>query len=190
MVTICSVCGRESRIGFNHKECNNLTFLDGHIYAFAYEGIIKSLIMDVKFKYQFAVIETFSKILSDYLTFYRFDDSWTISFVPMSGKRFLERGFNQGELLAKQIANLQLKKCCGFLKKINRTHSQVGLGGNDRRLNLLNAFIAKPKMHIPENIILVDDVFTTGTTLNECAKVLKENGAKKVVGLTIARSIK
>lgn len=184
------MCGRESRIGFNHKECSNTTFLDGHIYAFAYEGIIKSLIMDIKFKYQFSIIETFSKILSDYLTFYRFDNGWTISFVPMSRKRFLERGFNQAELLAKQISRLQLKSCYGFLEKTNRTHSQVGLGGNDRRLNLLNAFKIDPKAIIPPKIILIDDVYTTGATLNECAKVLKENGAKKVIGLTIARSVK
>lgn len=188
LLTICHVCGRESRIGLCHKDCREYSFLDGHIYLFAYEGIIKELIMDIKFKNQYEIISTFAKIMIDFIKFFKFDNSWTITFVPSTKSKQNERGFNQSELLAKQISNRTKMPFLATLFKKNITHTQVGLGGEERRLNLIDSFTLNNEINLPAKLLIIDDVYTTGTTLNECAKVLKNNNVKTVVGLTIARS--
>jgi len=109
--------------------------------------------------------------------------------IPLHKKRLGERGFNQAELLA-----LELKNYFGFnldknlLERYRYTTSQVELGEQERKINVAGAFIChKPKEVKDQCILLIDDVFTTGATMQECARVLKEAGAKAVWGLVLAK---
>ena len=110
--------------------------------------------------------------------------------VPLHRNRLNLRGFNQSELLARYLSKrLDLPGCDALVRRLN-TMNQVGLQREKRLSNLDGAFDCSDKEYIlGKNIILVDDVVTTGATLNECAKVLKQFGAKKIVGVVLARNI-
>jgi ComF family protein len=109
--------------------------------------------------------------------------------VPLNKKRFLERGFNQAELLAKIFAeHFNYLLMTDLIERSRNTPHQIGLNKERRLTNVQGAFRISPAKFIQnKNIILIDDVVTTGSTLEEMAKVLKENGASKVYGFSVAK---
>jgi ComF family protein len=109
--------------------------------------------------------------------------------VPLHRQRLQSRGFNQALVLARFLFPKESRKIAANLMVRTRwTNPQTALSGKERRQNLAGAFAASnPERIVGRRILLIDDVFTTGTTLNECAKVLKENGAAQVEALTLAR---
>ena len=113
--------------------------------------------------------------------------------VPLHTSRLLYRRYNQASMLAKHVGKLTTTPVLfNTLKRIKNTHPQGSMSKADRDKNILNAFhiAASDKFRIRNrNIVLIDDVRTTGSTSEECAKVLLENGAKKVTLLTLARTI-
>ena len=109
-----------------------------------------------------------------------------VSFVPLSKKKRRKRGYNQAELLAKEIADKMDLQCVNLLVKIRNTKSQQGSSAKERRINLKGAFDIADIDVKGKTVLLVDDVRTTGATLNECSKVLKKNGAEKVCTVVIA----
>ena len=117
----------------------------------------------------------------------RFLDSDLLMPVPLHPARKRERGFNQSEILAEMVSeriNVPLAK--GILRRIKNTKDQTNLSAEQRRENVAGAFsVSHPERISGKRIILVDDVITTGATLKECAKVLKEAGAKRIVAATL-----
>lgn len=111
--------------------------------------------------------------------------------VPLHKSRERERGFNQSLLLAKgfsRLAHIPLRP--HLLARTRATQTQAGLSRRARRLNLAGAFALSQKGEVSGKVVLlIDDVFTTGATLNECARLLKANGARRVNVLTLARVI-
>lgn len=110
--------------------------------------------------------------------------------IPLSKKRFRERGYNQAELLCQAIIkiNKNLDYQNKLLKKIKETEHQARLKDRSVRLkNLLGTFeVTNTELVKGRNIILIDDVTTTGATLTEAKKVLRASGARKIIGVTIA----
>lgn len=107
--------------------------------------------------------------------------------VPLHNKRLRWRGFNQSEKLAQSIADkLQIKIATDNLQRIKFKKPQASLKKEARLKNIQNVFAWQGDKLNQQNIILVDDVTTTGATLNECAKALKANGANEVWGLVLA----
>jgi len=111
--------------------------------------------------------------------------------VPLHTRRLRERGFNQALLLAHEIGRSHgIPLSFDTLARIRPTRPQVELSGKERVLNVAGAFaLRKPGAVEGKSVLLVDDVFTTGATLNECARVLKGGGAERVLALTLARAI-
>lgn len=111
--------------------------------------------------------------------------------VPLHKRRYRFRGFNQSSLLAKILSERFKLPLHDILKRDRYTEPQVELDGAKRLTNVRDAFSLKKGFSINSKItyVLVDDVCTTGATLNECAKVLKAKGATKVVGLVVAKAI-
>jgi ComF family protein len=106
-------------------------------------------------------------------------------------KKKRKRGFNQSEEIAKLISESTGIKLSTNLVKTKETKPQMELNRNERIENVKNCFAIIDKKEIEnKTILLLDDVYTTGTTMDQCAKVLKENGAKEVWGLSVAREIK
>jgi len=108
--------------------------------------------------------------------------------VPLHKKRKRWRGFNQAEVIACEIADhFNLELCIDHLVRIKHKKPQAKLGEAARKDNIINCFAWRGDKLANRNIIIIDDVVTTGATLNECAKVLKANGAGEVWGLVIAK---
>ena len=108
--------------------------------------------------------------------------------VPLHIKRESERGYNQAGYIAKEVAKEFNKEYYpNILRRVKNTKAQSGLARGDRQSNIKDAFKVEWKECIEgKNILIVDDVITTGGTVRECSKVLKENGAKKVFVLALA----
>jgi ComF family protein len=121
-----------------------------------------------------------------------FQDARVIIPVPLSKRRFLERGFNQAEVLAESLSkelNLKIDKQ-SLARKVHTPLHRAAMDRRARALTVENAFeVARPKLVQGERILLIDDVFTSGATSSFCAKALKKKGADKVYVLTIARAL-
>jgi ComF family protein len=116
--------------------------------------------------------------------------------VPLHPRKLRQRGFNQSELIVR--ASLKRKPAAGrfelgagLLERSRETQSQVGLSRHQRRENIRGAFVVtKPDEVKGREILVVDDVFTTGTTVSECARILRRAGASKIYVATVARALK
>jgi ComF family protein len=109
--------------------------------------------------------------------------------VPLHPSRLRERGYNQSQLLANEIGIFfNLPVDTDTLQRVRKTKSQMELEVNERRQNVLNAFVCRSKKLAGQKVLLVDDVCTTGSTLDACAAALKEGGAASVWGLTLAKT--
>ena len=195
----CPVCHRYNNDGGTCLPCKNKLFLDSHLAIMKYEEekLVGDLIHNFKYNYAEEIFTVFAKIINNYLpqNIGYFADIDFVVPVPLHGRRLAERGFNQAELIAGVVAKLINKEVKN--KTIIRhryTSVQARLKRPDRIKNVSGAFVMNKEMgmnHAPQgctaSILLVDDVFTTGSTLQECAKLLKQNGAKKVLGFTLAR---
>lgn len=108
--------------------------------------------------------------------------------VPLHKSRYRERGFNQSEIIAEEISNVTgLSVLKNALKRQKNTKDQTNLSPEQREENVRGAFVVtQPEMINGKKIILVDDVITTGATLSECARMLKQAGAERILGMTIA----
>lgn len=111
-----------------------------------------------------------------------------LTFVPMHWRRRAQRGYNHSEILARNVGKILGLEVEGLLVKKQATRRQAELSGAKRRTNLSGVFAPKTNIDIKKRqIIIIDDVTTTGSTLNECAAVLKLAGAKEVWGLVVSR---
>jgi len=114
--------------------------------------------------------------------------------VPLHARKLRQRGFNQAEMIARAALKLtaaQRFELQTVLERTRETQSQIGLSRHQRRENLRGAFaVTAPEEIRGRDVLLVDDVFTTGTTVSECARVLRRAGAAKVCVATVARTLK
>lgn len=195
---ICPVCERPALGGFTHPGCLSSYSLDGFTAVFAYRGLIKKAIKKLKYKF---VSDLASDLVELFLSFCGEDKAFSdfcrqkevfLVPIPLHPSRFRWRGFNQAELLGKMIAgNLGINFSSDLLLRIKNTKPQVELSEKERQKNIKDAFKInrdhKSFIINHQSLIIFDDVWTSGATLREAAKVLKRNGAKKVWGLTTAR---
>ncbi len=110
--------------------------------------------------------------------------------VPLGKRRLKERGFNQAEEIGKELSDfLKISPLGNCLFKIKETSPQIELSEKEREENVLGVFSCQNKNKIQgKKIFLIDDVYTTGSTMEECARVLKTAGAKEVWGIVVARA--
>lgn len=193
---ICPICLR--RIA-DFKKCshsNKKSHLDFLGSATFYENpVIKNLIHQFKYQYIKEIAFTLAGFLKDFWikTANTIKENWNnyiIIPVPLHKKRMCERGFNQSEEIAKIFARqFNLKILTDVLIREVDNPPQAKIENYEQRYkNIENIFgIRSPELINKQNIILIDDVFTSGATLQEAAKILKNNGAKKIIGITIAR---
>lgn len=161
------------------------TYYDRCFSPFCYGGAAQKAILDMKFHN----VASNAKILAKFLVFaaqcnnVQFD---LVTFVPMTKTAQKRRGYNQAQLLAQHFCDiLQIDFPVAALKKIKETSPQEKLSKQARQENLIGAFVAEPFVK-GKRVLVVDDIKTTGATLNECAKALKRRGALQVFCLTVA----
>ena len=114
-----------------------------------------------------------------------------ITYVPMYRKKEKRRGFNQAELIAKKVGERTNRPVGKLLEKIKDNRPQVNLGPQERAENVKNVFkmIEVRPQSMWQNVLIVDDVYTTGATVGECVRVLKKSGVKNVWGFTLSRKM-
>jgi ComF family protein len=200
---ICSVCGImfKTRQGEDHV-CGHCIEQSWHFKAArafcVYHGDIRTLIHSLKFKGKIQVAEPLSKLLfSACIRFWNMNSIDLVVPVPLHIKRFRQRGFNQAFLLVRDWirfaedlnkAQFRIRIGTNLLLRNRHTKPQIGLGKEDRISNIKNAFrVCDPGKIKGKRILLIDDVFTTGATVDECAKTLIKTGAVRVDVLTLAR---
>lgn len=109
----------------------------------------------------------------------------------MGKKDLNHRGYNQTKLIAKELTGITEIRNAPLLRKIKDTKEQKRLNAAERRENLKNAFAVNPKADVKgKNVLIIDDVCTTGSTLSEASRILKEAGADKVIAAVFAKVIK
>lgn len=151
-----------------------------------YEGVIRECIHALKYKNNRGLGELFSAWLADLVR----SEGWEIDLVlpvALNTKRINQRGYNQSAIIARPLAARLRKPYSPFaLKRIRNTPSQVGLSAEERRENVAGAFAAEDELIEGKNLLLVDDVLTTGATLEACSFALFHAGATAVYCVTIA----
>ena len=161
-----------------------------HLYIFKYEGIIKEKLIEFKFNQKPYLYKTFVKFLIKNKKICRFLKSYDIIIpVPIHYNRKLERGYNQSALIARQIAKqLDIKYGDKVLYKKINNKPQSTKNKEERKQNVIGVYDVKNEYKIlNKKILLLDDIYTTGSTVNECSRILKKTGAKKVDIITIAK---
>lgn len=157
-----------------------------------YESVMLEAIHSFKYAGKTAAGEALGKMMAayEYPGFCITDYSLIIP-VPLHPRRLRERGFNQAVILAREVAKrFPIELDFLTLKRKALTETQVSLGRQQRRENVRGAFGVDRRQKIErQRILLVDDVYTTGSTVRECAQVLKQNGAAEVAVLTLAMAV-
>ena len=203
----CLNCKLENDFGELCPECKKFFYLDGALAAGNYgDKLISQLIKQYKYYFSLKV----AGILGDFLLFFLKNlnsqmillpakktnapeflfkqNNYCIMPVPLHKRRLRWRGFNQAEEIAKILAKkLNIPLINNQLIRIKYNQPQAKINSQKRKNNINGCFQCQGESLNKKNIVLVDDVVTSGSTLNECAKVLKEKGAEKVWGICVAR---
>ena len=172
----------------------NKFYLDRLIYPFSYKDQpVQKVIKAFKYHFIKDLKKTIGRLLINYLEKVKkqidLKDLILIP-VPLHKRKFNQRGYNQSELIAEQIISCFEKSeiLADVLKKERSTKDQASLENDERIKNIEGVFkYTEPEKILGKKVLLIDDVYTTGATMAECAKVSKEAGAKEVIGLAIAR---
>jgi len=171
--------------------------IDGLFCIFPYQGIIRKAILKLKYNFVSDLAKEFNDLVVRLLKLSILDlsDCLTLIPIPLHWHRKNWRGFNQVEIFGKRLAQrLKINFSPDLLVRVRATKPQAKLKGKQakqkRKENVKNAFRINSKYQILNTkYLLFDDVWTTGATMKECARVLKNAGAKKVFGLTLTRKI-
>lgn len=160
------------------------------IYAFKYDGIIRKLIIDYKFNDKSYLYKTLSSfLLNNEKIFEKIQKYDTIIPVPISKKRKKDRGYNQSLLIAKEIALKTEKNILNnCLIKTKNIIEQSKLNKEERLKNIQGVYELKSsKMIENKKILLIDDIYTTGSTVNECSKILRQGNPSEIGILVLAK---
>jgi competence protein ComFC len=192
----CSRCAEpfDGAIGgsFACSNCANQTLhFEAAIAGYRARGVVRRVIHNFKYHKQVYLRHLVSEWLAATLQDSRMDSRNfdVIVPVPLHPARRRERGFNQAELLARSLSRLTELPVMLVLERVRYTTTQTAFDRTERMENLRNAFRLRSARDVRgSRVLLVDDVITTGSTLSECARVLKASGASSVYAATAARA--
>ena len=184
---ICKFCGKPTLVVVTRcRDCRgkNLYF-DSARALWAYEDIARDIIHAFKYSNQKSLADALGEQLASINV-----KTNVITWVPLTRKKRWRRGYNQAHLLARRLSSLSGVPHAALLRRTRHTQDQNRLDLRGRRANIKNAFgPLNSDLTDGAAITLVDDVYTSGSTAAECAKILKENGAASVHVLTLARTL-
>ena len=202
---ICGICGKLNKDGLCNK-CkiqlekvaeNDILkqdlediYIKELIYIFKYEGIIRKLILDYKFHEKPYIYVCFVNfVLKNEKIFEKLQSYDTIIPVPISKKRMKERGYNQSLLIAKKLSReVKIPLQVNCLLKTKNIIEQSKLNKEQRKQNIQNVYELKNgEILNNKRILLIDDIYTTGSTVNECAKILQQARPEKIDVLVLAK---
>ncbi len=200
---VCSVCGKVDKnwlcpncqkrverlekacvVEIEHKKYEKL------LYIFQYESLVRKLILRYKFSSQAYLNHFFAQMIAKNVENRKLLQQYDIIIpVPMHQKKMQKRGYNQTELVTNELSRiLKIPAKNDILLKVFNTVTQSKLGGKARQSNIQHAFFVKKDIEVEgKKIILLDDIYTTGATSQECSRVLKEAGAAEILVVVLAK---
>lgn len=190
---LCNKCQKQLEIQakFQIEKNQNIGYyFQEHLYIFEYQGMIRKIILNYKFNDKSYLYKTFVNFLLKNEKFFEILKSYdTIIPVPISQKRRKERGYNQSELIAKEMAkaigNHYNNQC---LFKTRNIIEQSKLKKEERQKNIQGVYeLRNQKLLQDKKILLIDDIYTTGSTVNECARMLEQAQPKFIGVFTLAK---
>lgn len=189
----CDKCGKILQENYRHDLCYDCMEhernFDKGFTCVQYGLLERGVIMDYKYKGKSYIGKKLGDIMYDRMEAEDSEVDLVVP-VPMFSRSQNKRGYNQAQVMAGQFAARRNVPCASeLLVRTRKTAPMKGLGALERYENLKNAFAVSEKNHYTiagKRILLVDDIFTTGSTLDECSRVLKAAGAEKVYVLTFA----
>ncbi len=199
-VPVCSVCG-EALLSSAANDCCGECLREQPPFARAiaygsYEGGLRDLIHLLKYEHVRPAASVLGRMLGEAISALKpqFGLAPVVVPVPLHASKLRQRGFNQSELIARaalKVVPMELPIRPSVLVRRRPTESQTGLTRAQRRLNIRGAFeVSRSNEITGRDILLIDDVYTTGTTVSECARVLRRAGADRVWVATVARVLK
>ena len=188
---ICPQCGRPQASGILCPICRRRkTEIDGIRSLFRFEKAIRKAIHELKYRNLKAISPCLAELLADYIRVNSLPGDALVC-VPLHPRRLRERGYNQSSLLAKELGRRidmpVIEDCLIRVKQAQPQVRAVDLG--ERWMNVADAFVCRDEKVSGKRIMLIDDVCTSGATLESCAVALKNKSADSVWGLTLAREI-
>ncbi len=203
---VCGICGKINSEGLCRK-CNkkleNIAeyqivneefqknkYFENLLYIFKYEGLIRKILIDYKFNEKSYIYVSFVKfIINNKKMVEKLKSYDTIIPVPISKKRMKERGYNQSTLIAKELSKkIKIDLEINCIIKVKNVKEQSKLNKEQREKNIQNVYELKNKQKIiNKKILLIDDIYTTGSTVNECSKILGQGKPAKIDVLVVAR---
>lgn len=182
----CAICKRECSAALC-EDCLNkfeaLKLEDEHS-CYEYDGIARQIIYRFKFNGEKHLYKTIGALMAN-----RIPQADVMTNVPVNEKRLKQRGYDQSRLIAQALCQETKITYISLLSKVKDTPAQSKLDARQRKENVKGAFKANDFDLSGKTVILVDDVITTGETMNECERELKEIGAKKVIRLSFAKTM-
>lgn len=187
-----------------------MTHLDGLHAAYYYSDEIEKLVALAKYEFVYSAIDRWAELIQDVVPAKYYEDSVLVP-IPLAPRKQRWRGFNQTELLARRLSKRWQVPTANVLQRTRYTETQVGMGREARWSNLRGAFEVAPSYlpeqktqttnllsrlflrdipapaSLPIKVLLIDDVMTTGTTLEQCAQALKAAGVEQVYAAVLAR---
>lgn len=183
----CLKCSKANPYGVYCNSCFKKSKPDAVLARLAFRGPARELIHSFKYEDVFSLSGVFSRELKKIIIKTPNCRRYTVSSIPLSAKKLRQRGYNQSKLIAEAISMDLNLVFSDILTRVDGNFSQVQSGNKiSRKNNVKGVFKLNQNRNIPKNIILVDDVVTTGATVEEATKVLKKAGAKKVIVLAVA----
>ncbi|OIP27394.1 MAG: amidophosphoribosyltransferase [Chloroflexi bacterium CG_4_9_14_3_um_filter_45_9] len=188
---ICPKCGKPQASGIVCPSCRQRkAVIDGIRSPFLFDNVMRKAIHQFKYYNLKAISSCLAQFLADYLATNPLPGEVLVP-VPLHPKRLKQRGYNQSSLLAREVSklvNLPVIENC--LIRAKQGQPQVKTTSvEERQKNVIDAFVGRDERVSGKQIILIDDVCTSGATLESCARALKNRGALSVWGLTLAREI-
>jgi len=190
---MCSKCGKPMQEDYPHDVCTDCRDA-GHFFEKGYSCVQyglyeKELVLSLKYGGKAYIGKIIGKIMADRLEVEEYIPDVIVA-VPMHRKKERKRGYNQAEIIAAELAKLLgIPFKSGLLVRKANTLAMSRLAPEERRMNIENTIMASPKgaagIH-EKNILLVDDIYTTGSTASECARALLEAGGAEVRVITFA----
>jgi ComF family protein len=198
---LCSICGEKLVSKFVETDegpqcgmCRRAAPPFERAVAFgAYDGVLRELVHLLKYQRVHPVAPLLGRLIARALAGVSLPENLVVVPVPLFKGRMRERGFNQAEQIARAFVRQRnsgsIQLDASSLVRTRQTASQTGLTRHQRRANVRGAFsVVRPERIVAKNVLVMDDVMTTGTTVSECARVLLRAGARQVFVATAARA--
>lgn len=189
---ICGQCRQKVLLNTAPPRVEKGAFFDKAAAGLWYENDVRNAIHGLKYREKQNYARPLARVMTYAYQHKIGEECDLIAFVPTNPSTLRERGYDQAQLLAESLSAMLDIPCVPALKKIRETSPMHGLKPDERRANVLGAYVVdcEEELLAGKRVLLADDILTTGSTLSECARMLKTAGAARVYGLCAAATRK